>query len=979
MDYRIPLKFNTILAFEEGMCCHIEEVIGQGSNAIVYKGWYLDNLNRDLRHHVLIKELFPFHPQQKIWRDENNHLVIAPEATDLWNTHQESFEIGNQIHLYLLQEHPDLMAMGTNLNSFQYNHTLYSVLGYTGGRSLQTELNRTSVSSDSSYNANSILRKIALRILQLLNALEAFHKSDYLHLDISPDNIMLVGQGKQEQLFLIDYNSARHIFSYNNSYISCKTGYSAPEVSIGNIPNIHFPSDLYSVTAVFYRCLMGRSLTLTEALLPKAPTGQDSPLLTDAPQTVRYLISRILRKGLHTLPKKRYQTISEMREVFQELIERIDCVGVTAWSLWENGKRSVEKLIYDNPSFQHLKEDDLYPIRLLRKEESFSLNQYLRDVLSPNGQSGILLAEGGMGKTTLLLHSALSSSKQYTPTTSAIFYLSLNGWNNADTQYIRTQLLMQLRFKKEENTFSSAMHALHQVLQQPLKSKIGEIPSILLLLDGLNEIRDNIEPLLQEIKELNAMAGVRIITASRTEIAELPLETIKLIPLHIEDVENNLGKHGLLIPKQQEILQLLRTPFVLSLYIQAGTVEKSLEIQNKNDLIKAYLEALFEKESTPLTKNSSEYWQLDVALNYILPMIAMELNKNNHTLTNTQLLTIIEQAWKLFHSRIMKRVFPQWIGHSEDIFANTTTMDAWYGTIINHLLWTRLGILIKDTDGNYRIFHQEIEEYLIHIAIPIQRRITNYRICSKLMISAMLLPVLGLILLLFPYIRIETAIPYDTAKTEQVIENISVCYNLYGNHLKQLQNLTEYLFTNQTDEFLRSYVRCEMIINETSFLQEHTNNYQLELEELCQSGEKVAWSKLPFDNTSAKLLITHASNCLESYKTYLPLLKYWAESERIQTFCPDFPTAFQELLTADARLMSKLYYQSCYPHLEKGSTTADEVWEKTIRDILISIPEYETEPTENLESLQNTQKRKKEAFANLTSIVKQVWEAETAQ
>ena len=39
MDYRIPLKLHTVLDFE-GMSCHVEEVIGQGSNAIVYKGWY---------------------------------------------------------------------------------------------------------------------------------------------------------------------------------------------------------------------------------------------------------------------------------------------------------------------------------------------------------------------------------------------------------------------------------------------------------------------------------------------------------------------------------------------------------------------------------------------------------------------------------------------------------------------------------------------------------------------------------------------------------------------------------------------------------------------------------------------------------------------------------------------------------------------------------------------------------------------------
>ena len=39
MDHCTPLKLHTVLAFE-GMPCHIEEVIGQGSNAIVYKGWY---------------------------------------------------------------------------------------------------------------------------------------------------------------------------------------------------------------------------------------------------------------------------------------------------------------------------------------------------------------------------------------------------------------------------------------------------------------------------------------------------------------------------------------------------------------------------------------------------------------------------------------------------------------------------------------------------------------------------------------------------------------------------------------------------------------------------------------------------------------------------------------------------------------------------------------------------------------------------
>ena len=575
MDHRTPLKLHTVLAFE-GMSCHIEEVIGQGSNAIVYKGWYQDNLNRELRHHVLVKELFPLHPQKKIYRVENGHIIVEPEAEDLWETHKESFEIGNRVHLRLLHDHPDMMVMGANLNSFHFNGTLYSVLGYTGGRSLQTELNKTEVS----------LRHTAQRMIGLLDALEAFHKSGYLHLDISPDNIMLVGQENQERMFLIDYNSAREIGSRDGNYLSCKAGYSAPEISTGNLDAMGFASDLYSVTAVFFRCIMGRSLTLAEMLQSKAPDCQDSPMLKDVPQTVSAMVSGILRKGLHTLSKRRYQSIGQMRQAFQELLDRIDCVGVTHWSLWENGKRSVEELIQINPSLRYLKgEKKLYPIRL-EQEYSMSLERYLDNILSPEGKSGKILAQGGMGKTTLLLHTAMLQGKRYSAATPAVFYISLNGWEKADTKYIRSQILMRLRFKKEENTFDSAMHALHKLLEQPIKTKQGEIPTVLLLLDGLNEVRGDIAPLVQEINELNKLAGVRILATSRSEVPELELETASLMPLNVEDVEDALGRNGLLIPQKQDIIQLLRTPLILSIYIQASEGGRQLNVRNEDELMK---------------------------------------------------------------------------------------------------------------------------------------------------------------------------------------------------------------------------------------------------------------------------------------------------------------------------------------------------------------------------------------------------------
>lgn len=701
MEYRAPLKKNTVLAFD-GMCCHIEDVIGQGTNSIVYKGWYEDHLNPELHHHVLVKELFPDHPQQKIYRAPDGSIVVEPEAQEIWQDHRQSFEIGNEIHLRLLHDHPDLMVMGGNLNSFSYRGTLYSVLGYTGGRNLKTELNK----------AGATLRLTVQRMTGILDGLEAFHKSGYLHLDISPGNIMLVGQGDRERIFLIDYNSAREQGSRSVGHMSRQEGFSPPEVRTGRSPDtLGYSTDLYSVAAVFYYSLMGRALTRNEILQRCPPDGRESPMLEGVPQTVRAMVSEILRKGLHAVPRKRYQSIGQMRRAFQELLDRIDCVGVTHWALWENGKKSVEELIRINPALGYLKDNKrLYPIRL-GGERSETLEAYLGDLLSPDGKSGLLLAQGGMGKTTALLHTAMTLGTRYAYDSPAVFYISLNGWEKGDAHYIRSQILMGLRFKPEENTFDSAMHALHKLLEQPIKTKQGHIPGVLLLLDGLNEIRGKIAPLVQEIRELSQMAGVRILAASRSEVPELELETVKLSPLNAEDIETALGAQGLLIPQNQNVLQLLRTPLILSIYTQTGQNGKQVAARNEAELMKAYMVSLLEKELCQLPEDSPERWQCDAALNFVLPAIAAEIRKKGRGLTKRQLLKVVKNCKSVLKSWRMQKAFPQWIGHTGDIFFGTKKTDEWFDLIVHKLLWQRFGMLSLDANERYHIFHQNLSEY----------------------------------------------------------------------------------------------------------------------------------------------------------------------------------------------------------------------------------------------------------------------------
>lgn len=923
MDHRVPLKAHTVLAFE-GMACHIEDVIGQGSNAIVYKGWYQDNLNPEFRHHVLVKELFPFHPQRGIFRGGDGQLVIEPEAEELWETHKQSFQIGNQIHLRLLYDHPDVMVMGANLNSFPYGGTLYSVLGYTGGRSLQTELNRNQVS----------LRQTAQRMIRLLDALEAFHGSGYLHLDISPDNIMLVGQEEQESIFLIDYNSAREIGSRDDSYLSCKTGYSAPEVSTGNLDAIGFSSDLFSVAAVFFRCIMGRSLTLAEMLQPRAPDCRDSLLVKDCPQTIAAMVSTILRKGLHTLPKRRYQSIGQMRQAFQELLDRIDCVGITHWSLWENGKRSVEELIQINPSLRYLKEEKkLYPIRLERGS-SMSLESYLSLLLSPEGKSGMILAQGGMGKTTALLHTATLQGKRYSAAAPAVFYIALNGWDKAEPQYIQSQILMRLRFKKGENTFDGAMHALHKLLEQPIETKQGLIPSVLLLLDGLNEVQGDITPLVREINGLSRMAGVRVLTASRSDAPEIELETVSLMPLEAEDIEAALGKNGLLIPRQEDVLQLLRTPLILSLYIQASECGGQLNVHSENELMDAYMDALLTKEIRQLPEDSPQRWQIDVALNYVLPAIAIEAKRANESLSCEQLLKVLTRCWTTLRSRKFRKAYPHWIGHSPAIRADAKTPEEWFGIVIDSLLWQRLGLLTKGDGGGYRIYHQAVADYFADRRIPVANG------------KGWAIALLALLLCAsaaagFGYCEASSRQKAAESQIREVLELGATGYVEYGELYRQLHELTGAAANGDFAYFQLYYDR---VLSALQREEERTPSEETEALRIERTNDfdqlLITWGnqEFPYEYQILMDLFDYPDERSAFYAEQLPLLKTWMESESIQGKNPDFPDALLALLEADANLAAEMYHRAVGVHL----SGTDSVWLSNMNALVAMIPDLDS-------------------------------------
>ncbi|MBQ7886263.1 MAG: hypothetical protein IJ313_05150 [Clostridia bacterium] len=968
MDKRQRLERGSILAFP-GMECSIEEEIGCGSNAIVYKGWYRDQLQEREKHHVLIKELFPFHKKGGVRRGSDNRICVEEgEPLAFFLMHRESFEAGNRIHLRLLESCPE--EMGANLNSFEFNGTLYTILGCSGGRSLDEELALT--------EGESSLKRYAQLMLHLLNALAAFHDSGYLHLDISPDNALLIGRQRNERIMLIDYNSAKAIGDTDCTYLSYKAGYSAPEVEMGEEESICEASDLYSVAAVFYRMLMGRTLTLEETLAASAPDAAQSSCLQDVPQTVKSLVRSILRRGLCIMPEDRYQTISQMRRDFAELIDRIDCVGVTHWALWESGKRSVDELIRVNPSLSYVKDEGgMYPIRLEQDGRRILLGEYLEEMMAGQGKSRLTVSPGGMGKTTLLLKAALLCGRRYAPGRPAVFYISLAGFSGAEPRYIRSQILASLRFGRENNTFDSALHELEQLLSRTIKSNNTELPMVLLLLDGLNEVRGDAAPLVQEVNLLSRMAGVRIMAASRSEMPALEMETNRILSLTFEDVERAAAARGVLLPQSEQLLQLVRTPLILSIYLTASESSQQLHIRDQDDLMRAYMASLYQKEIRNLPENSPQRWRTDAALTYVLPAIAAQTIRAGSRLTDAQLLGVVEQCYKVLTSRLLQQSFPQWIGRSRDILGEAKSAEAWYGQMVHDLLWQRLGLLIKDERGSYGVFHQVIAEYLSE-----RHKENAAAIRRRRMIRSSIFGMIGLLVFMAcfgVYAAYFMITPYEDADVEYVLSEGRSAYDWYMSMYEEMQALIDLgsqeptivgkdgaqaefaayalfaqhqlLYNRALSAFEVQYGRTSAVIrgygrtDDGAYIKDGPTLYPNEKESqdtakrvyaiAGQERKVVSWSDMPLDGEGIMSLYSHLWDRQTYYAdVFLPEFKRWYYGSRASDASTSYQLknselyleAAQRMLDYDAQVCQILYNLYLSGHMTTGELSELEAF-----------------------------------------------------
>jgi serine/threonine protein kinase len=146
-------------------------------------------------------------------------------------------EAGAIAHL----EHPNVVRV---LDFFRANDTVYLVMRYERGRSLQEHIK----------NRRGALEELWVRntFAQLLDGLREVHTHKLLHLDIKPANVYLRTDGSP---LLIDFGAARQVLSAEGMKLpsSYTPGFAPPEMHARR--ELLGPwSDIYSVGATMYAC-----------------------------------------------------------------------------------------------------------------------------------------------------------------------------------------------------------------------------------------------------------------------------------------------------------------------------------------------------------------------------------------------------------------------------------------------------------------------------------------------------------------------------------------------------------------------------------------------------------------------------------------------------------------------------------------------------------------------------------------------------
>ena len=268
----------------------IEKVLGQGGFGITYLG--MDELHKKK---VAIKEFFPQGIVTRNIEYEDTVTVTLVGEKENYDKGKERFLKEAQTMAMFSKDKGIVKA----LDFFEINNTAYIVMEYLEGVTLKQYLRE---------NERIDAEDLVELLVPLIEALDEIHSQGLIHRDISPDNIMVLPDGR---IKLMDFGAVRDYTEFGEKSLSIvlKPGYAPPEQY--QTHGVQGPwTDIYALCATMYKCITGENPPdaidrLVDDHLKKI-SAFGIPVL---PQ-----IEEAIIKGMSVAAKDRYQNVGDFCE-----------------------------------------------------------------------------------------------------------------------------------------------------------------------------------------------------------------------------------------------------------------------------------------------------------------------------------------------------------------------------------------------------------------------------------------------------------------------------------------------------------------------------------------------------------------------------------------------------------------------------------------------------------------------------------------
>ena len=268
----------------------IEGVLGQGGFGITYLG--MDELHKKK---VAIKEFFPQGIVTRNIEYEDTVTVTLVGEKENYDKGKERFLKEAQTMAMFSKDKGIVKA----LDFFEINNTAYIVMEYLEGVTLKQYLRE---------NKRIDAEDLVELLVPLIEALDEIHSQGLIHRDISPDNIMVLPDGR---IKLMDFGAARDYTEFGEKSLSIvlKPGYAPPEQY--QTHGVQGPwTDIYALCATMYKCITGENPPDAIDRLVDDHLKKISAFgLTVSPQ-----IEEAIIKGMSVAANDRYQNVGDFCE-----------------------------------------------------------------------------------------------------------------------------------------------------------------------------------------------------------------------------------------------------------------------------------------------------------------------------------------------------------------------------------------------------------------------------------------------------------------------------------------------------------------------------------------------------------------------------------------------------------------------------------------------------------------------------------------